>query len=236
LGTINVMLNYLGTPVSKEYLDCLYDGKNHSGDIEHKMMKAVLQFPPDELPREVLERYVKVSEKGPYIPIFPFTEKLFERFLVPLKSAKRLYCLGEFLAAIELSAHLGEMLALLLWQITPTVLNGKQIDEEKEKALWGRTFEKMGQEKRINLLDAFGVLAVSDKKLFDFLRETRRKYFHFWSATTEKIESDALQSFLKISSLVQSILKIKYKDGAVIINPLLEAYLAAHKQSSTTKS
>ncbi|MBW1714025.1 MAG: hypothetical protein JRJ59_12870, partial [Deltaproteobacteria bacterium] len=106
MATMEVMFNYLGRPVCKEYLDRLHDGKDHSVDPEYQTMERVLEVPIEHMPREVLERYVEVSGKKFYIGIFPHTDKLFERVLSPLKSAKRLYCLGEYLASIELCAHL----------------------------------------------------------------------------------------------------------------------------------
>lgn len=229
MATIHVVLNYLGTPVLKEYVDLLLDGKDHSGDFEYRMIRHVLELPPEHLPREVLERYVEISSKENYTAIFPHTDKLFERFLVPFKAAKRTYCLGEYLACIELAAHLGEMLALLLWQITPVSLNGKAVDVQMEKSIWGSEFEKMGQEKRINLLKVLGAISTDEEQLLDFLRTIRRKYFHFWNASTERIREDALESFLKLAALVQMVLRIEYENGAVKLNPLLDAYLATHK-------
>lgn len=232
MGVIQVVLNYLGTPVSKEYVDCLLDGKDHSGEIEYRMIRHVLELPPEHLPREVLERYAEISSKERYTAIFPHTDKLFERFLIPFKAAKRTYCLGEYLACIELSAHLGEMLAILLWQITPVSLNGKLVDAQMEKLIWGNEFEKMGQEKRIDLLKVLGAIVNDEEPLLDYLRATRRKYFHFWSTSTERIKDDALQCFLKVAELVQMVLRIEYENGAVKINPLLDAYLATHKIAS----
>ena len=229
MGTIQVVLNYLGTPVSMEYINCLQDGKDHSDDFEYRLICHVLELPIEHLPREVLDRYVEISGKETYTAIFPHTDKLFERFLVPLKSAKRTYCLGEYLACIELSAHLGEMLALLLWQITPISFNGKPLDVQTEKSIWGGEFEKMGQEKRIDLLKVFDAISNEDEQMLDFLRVTRRQYFHFWSASTEHIKDDALECFLKITTLVQRVLKIEYENGAVKLNPLLDAYLSTHK-------
>jgi len=229
MATMNVVLNYLGIPIEKKYLDILLDGKDHSGDIEYSMIKHVLEFPPEHLSKDILERYVEISGKETYTAIFPHTDKLFERFLTPFKSAKRMYCLGEYLASIELSAHLGEMLALLVWQITPITFNKKPFEAVMEKAFLGSEFERMGQEKRINILKAMDTISQSDEQLFDHLRSTRRKYFHFWSTSTENIKDDALQCFLKAATLVKNILKIEYDKGAVKINPLLEAYLAKHK-------
>lgn len=229
VATINVVLNYLGVPVPMEYLDRLADGADHSGDFEYRMIRHVLDLPPEHAARDVLERYVEVSGKETYTAIFPHTDKLFDRILVPLKSSKRMYCFGEYLACIELSAHLGEMLALLLWQITPIALNGKRMDAAAEKSLWGSEFEKMGQEKRIDVLKVFGAISDGDAQILDFLRATRRKYFHFWSTGTERIRDDALQCFLRLTMAVQNILQIQYDNDSVKLNPLLDVYLAHHK-------
>jgi len=229
MATINVVLNYLGTPVPMEYLDRLADGGDHSGDLEYRMIRHVIDVPPEHTPRDVLERYVEVSGQESYTAIFPHTDKLFDRFLVPFKSSKRMYCLGEYLACIELSAHLGEMLALLVWQITPVTLNGRSVDVAMEKSIWGSEFERMGQEKRIDLLKTLGAVTDSDAQLLDYLRATRRKYFHFWSTGTERIKDDALRCFLDVATLVRNVLKIEYDNGTVKLNPLLETYLATHK-------
>lgn len=229
MATINVSLNYLGVPVDPAYLDKLADGADHTSDFEYRMIRHVIQQPPEHSSRDVLERYVEVSGQETYTAIFPHTNKLFDRFLIPFKSAKRMYCLGEYLACIELSAHLGEMLALLLWQITPITLNGTLMGPALEKSLWGSEFEKMGQEKRIDVLNALAAVNDGDAQLLDFLRTTRRKYFHFWSTGTEKIRDDALHCFLKLSTLVRNVLKIEYENGSVKLNPLLAAYLEQHK-------
>ena len=232
MATINVVLNYLGVPIDPQYIDRVLDGTDHSNDFEYHMLRHVLDLPPEHVGRPVLERYVKVSAAENYTAIFPHTNKLFGRFLHPFKSAKRMYCLGEYLASIELSAHLGEMLALLLWQITPVTLNGKPMDAVAEKAVWGSEFERLGQEKRIHLLQVFDAVSSDDAKHLDFLRATRRKYFHFWSTDTETLPEDALECFLRLSSLVRNVLQIEYDNGSVKLNPLLSAYLEKQKTAA----
>lgn len=233
METINVTINYLGIPVSSEYVDkLLSDGKDHSGEIEYMMLRHIFELPPEHLPREALDRYVEVSNKETYTAILPHSDELFERFLAPFKSAKRCYCLGEYLASIELSAHLGEMLALLIRKITPITLNENPISAIQEKALWGRQFEKLGQEKRIDLLKVFGAISAENAQILDFLRATRRKYFHFWSVSTGNIRKDALECFLKVSELVKNILQIQYNREKISINPLLAKYLQDTKEAT----
>ena len=234
MAKVNVTLNYLGVPVGIDYIATLGDGADHSNDFEYRMIAHVLEVSPLHVPREVLDRYAEVSSRETYTPIVPHTDKLFECFLVPLKSAKRCYCLGEFLATIELSAHVGEMLALLIWQMNPGSINGKAIDAKLQRALFGREFEKLGQEYRINILEAVGMIQNADAQLLDFLRAIRRKYFHFWGTPVTNLQCDALDCFLKVSTLIKNTLQIEFSNGTVIMNPKLLAYLNAHPQPLNT--
>jgi hypothetical protein len=224
-GTIPVSLNYFGIPVSLEYLDRLSDGADHSGDLEYSMMEQLLGTPPAHLPRDVLERYVEVSPPESYLPLFPHTDKIFERILSPLRSAKRCYCLGEYLATIELCAHVGEMFAILLWQMRQLHLNGKPIDEATENLLFGRSFERQGQDQRVKMLRAIGAVEAADGMRLDELRRRRRKHFHLWSGDSSDMKSDAFHCFWLVVQLAESVLQISFDDGRVIINPALQAYV-----------
>jgi len=228
MATIDVTLNFLGVPVPEEYVDRILDGSAQPSDFEYKMIRHVLELPPESLPREVLERYVEISDRETYTPLLPHTDKLLERFLFPFRSAKRLYCLGEYLAAIEICAHVGEMFSLLIWQMTPITFNGNRLNVNTEKAIWGRTFEKMGQENRINLLETFGAISNEDARSLDFLRATRRTHFHFWTIDAD-VKKDALDCFLRLAKLVKNVLKIEYDGKDISINPLLQDYLRTQR-------
>src|SRR5262245_15143795 len=226
---LTVNLNFLGLPVESDYVDRLLDGSDHSQEHEYRIMLHVLEIPPHHLPRDVLDRYVRVSSQALYIPILPVTDKIFERLLLPLRSAKRCFSLGEYLAAIELCSHVGEMLANLLWLVTPIKLNGQPINANTEKLLFGRSFEKQGQKQRVNILRGFNVVQDEDFRRFNELRDTRTRYFHLWSGGTTKAEQDAFRSFENVIVLVKTILQIKYDSGKVSISPLLHQYLRKHR-------
>jgi hypothetical protein len=227
-GTMLVSLNYFGTPVSGEYIERLGDGSDHSNDVEYRSMAQLLGAPPEHFPREVLRRYVEVSPPESYLPLFPHTDKIFERILAPLRSAKRCYCLGEYLATIELCAHVGEMFAILLWQMRPLVLNGKPLSAETEAQLFGSTFERKGQEQRIKVLKAIGGVEDADAQRLDDLRKRRRKYFHLWSEDASNAKADAFHCFWLVVNLAESVLQISFDDGKLIINPALQVYVNKH--------
>lgn len=153
--------------------------------------------------------------------------------LSPFKSAKRCYCLGEYLAAIELCAHVGEMLAQLLWAMSPITHNQEPVTTDFEKAMWGSTFEKLGQDRRVKVLEAFTALKTDHVEIFNFLRTTRRKYFHLWSESTEDIQEDAKNCFIRLTKLVKEILQMDIsptEPGKITVNPMLSAYLERTKK------
>ncbi len=158
----------------------------------------------------------------------PHSSKLFERLISPLKSAKRSYCFGEYLATIELSAHVGEMLSQLAWKMTPVTHNQKRMTDEFEKNVFGRSFEKLGQDRRLKILRAFGAISEHQYNDFTKIKNERRIYFHLWSKCTENIKMDSLSSYKGALRLIRDILQVgisQQEPGKVTVNPLSVKYL-----------
>ncbi len=224
----------MGVPVSDAFAQQVTDGEVSSeNSTEYVLAESFLELPLDSLPRDVLERYTSLSHKDLYLPFLPHTDKFFERLLIPFKSAKRCFCLGEYLASIELCAHVGEMLAQLVWEMEPLAKDPNAQSEELEIAFFGSRFEKLGQERRIRILSATNRISQIQNKEFTLLRTTRRKYFHLWSESTEGIEKDARECFVQVNSLVKSILQISIspnEPGKVVVNPVLSRYLDRMKK------
>lgn len=229
---ISVQLNYLGVPLNNEQMDAIYNDENKQ-DIE--AIKGILDsfFGLDvkTLPRDVLERYIELSSSENYHPIVPYTETLINRLFSPLKSAKKCYSLKEYTAAIELCAHVGEMLTQLIWEMTPINFNSTAINNEFEKSVLGSKFSKLGQQRRISVLKGFSLLTQDQVEKFDFIRTKRTSYFHLWSVDFSKIKQDSCTCYLKIMDLVKTILQISISSnnvGKIEMNPLLLKYLEKH--------
>jgi hypothetical protein len=112
----------------------------------------------------------------------------------------------------------------------PLHLNGKPIEEATERLLFGRSFERQGQDQRVNLLRAIGAVAEADGKRLDELRQRRRKHFHLWSGGSSEIKSDAFHCFWLVVQLAESVLQISFEDGRLIINPVFK-----HTWTSTAR-
>lgn len=228
MNSVECTINYLGVIIDTDDINnILSPDYNHYENPKYCILEKFFNLPLNFLPSEVLERYIEITKRETYTPIFPINEKLFENLLAPLKSAKRCYCLEEYVATIELSAHLGEMLAILVWKMIK--INGKAITPRIEKKLLGDAIDKAWQAKRIEVLTDLEALDNKHVEIFDFLRKTRVKYFHWWNHSIENAKQDAMKCFLKTSKLVREILQIEIKQGAITMNPLLNAYIKEHR-------
>jgi len=221
---ITVQINYFGPYLTKDDIQKILNPKLSSTVFEHQsdLLNAFFGFPISALSNEVLERYVEATTKDLHTTIVPHTDEILERLLKPLRGAKRNYCLGDYAATIALCGIVGEMLAILLWKINDVRLKGMPITEREEEGLFGWTFERLGQEKKIKILETFGHINNSQYDLFKDIKESRRPYLHLWSADFTNEREDALDVFKKTFILFKDITGIGLADaGTVKVNPLL---------------
>lgn len=145
---------------------------------------------------------------------------------MPLRSAKKCYCLGDYSATIALCGIVGEMLAILLWKINDVRLKGEPITERAERGLFGKTFELLGQEKKIKILKTFGHINEIQYANFNLLRESRRPYLHLWNTDLINEQAVALDVFKKSFQLFKEVTGTRLADaGSVAVNPLLLNFL-----------
>lgn len=154
--------------------------------------------------------------------IVPHTKEIFERLLKPLKAAKKNYCLGDYPSTIASCGIVDEMLAILLWKINDVRLKGQPITEEDEKGLFGSTFEKLGQDRRLKILKTFGHINEVQHENFMVIKSSRRPYLHLSSVDLKNERKDALDTFKKAFQLFKEVTGIGLAGaGKVKVNPLL---------------
>ena len=94
-----------------------------------------------------------------------------------------------------------------------------------QRALFGSTFEKLGQERRIQVLSAYGVADAEAQQRFETIRDTRRKYLHLWSQDHDSLPEDAVKAFHAAVGLVTTAVGQDFRDGKIVLNPRLVKYL-----------
>jgi len=222
-----VQINFFGPFLKNEDIPKILAEKalnvrNGLPDIKQDLISSFFDLPVTSLSEEILKSYVEATTEESHMNITPHTNEIYERLLKPLKSAKKNYCLGEYSATIALCGIVGEMLAILLWKMNDVRLKGCEITEEQEKGLFGRTFEKLGQEKRLDILKTFGHITDDQYNVFKKIKDSRNHYLHLWILDSTNERHVALETVNKSFILFKEITGIGLADpGSVKVNPLL---------------
>jgi hypothetical protein len=149
------------------------DKNNLLFELTLRSIESFLGMRIDCLNEEIISRYAKASPLDLAMPVIPYDKLLWKKIISPLREAKKSYALGEYISTIALSGMIAEMLALLTFQLHGPFRSPEDKDISFEK------FEKLGQERRITILEQ--KLAEKPIQLFNNIKNTRRRYLHLWS-------------------------------------------------------
>jgi hypothetical protein len=194
--------------------------------VAERILDYVFAPDQDRTIAAFVERYQVLSSGEDPLPIAPAESNILAKMVWPLRSAKGNYALGNYLACIAMCGLVGEMAAMLLWDVASINLQGRVLDEKLEKLFLGSSFERLGQERRVNVLVAAGVIDEEAKSSFDALREIRRKHLHFLSHPHEQAKGDAQRAFFAAASTLKPLFGVS--NGDVSLRPELAAYLRKH--------
>ena len=143
----------------------------------------------------------------------------------PLRNAKAAYMCGNYLSTIALCGMVAEMVAILLFEISGFQLNNKPMSDKDQIAVFGRKFEKLGQERRVKILAAYSIIDSDIFTAFEAIREVRNRYLHLWSQDHEQLPIDAVKSFEFAVNIVVAAVGQKIHKGKLILNPAFVKYL-----------
>jgi hypothetical protein len=175
--------------------------------------------------KSIIKRYREISVEKTRLFAAPFEQRILDKLVWPLRNAKAGYMCGNYLGTIALCGMVAEMVAMLLFQITNFRLNNRPMSEKDQISVFGRKFEKLGQDRRVQILSAYGVIGKNLEEAFESIRITRNRYLHLWSQDHEQLPVDAVKSFEAAVLLVVSVIGQNIKDGKLVMNPALVRYL-----------
>ena len=175
-----------------------------------------------------LERYHDIASVNDPLFVAPAENNILQKLVWPLRHAKGSYALGNHLGCIAMCGMVGEMVAILLWEISKASLQQAQIDKATQKALFGNTFERFGQARRVQVLRTFNIVDDQTGQAFDRLRSIRRRYLHFFSQEHTNVVDDSRQAYAAALGVVEVVLGQSVQNGAISLRPDLMAYLTEH--------
>lgn len=201
--------------------------QNQPVTTEHILRFLCAPGTPSTVP-DLVQRYRKVSVEDPRLFAAPAEARLLDRLIWPLRHAKGNFMVGNYLGTISLCGMVGEMAAILAFDLSDVRINKTPLDEAQQKALFGSTFERLGQERRVEVLKVYGMINDPLKQAFDIIRTKRRRYLHLWSADHSSMEIDAVECFKAAVLAVVSVLGLSVDNGKLILRSEVYAYLTKH--------
>lgn len=173
---------------------------------------------------QLTARYEEISKERRLFAA-PAERDILEKLVWPLRHAKASYMVGNTLGTISLCGMVSEMVAILFYEISETSFEGRPIDEDAEKLLFGSKFERLGQDRRVRVLRGLRTIDDETASLFDTVREIRRRYLHLYSQEHASIDKDAVRIFHAVAELIARLIGQDIEEGKILLNPKLLKYL-----------
>lgn len=147
----------------------------------------------EKITTDEIERYCEITMNETHMNITPSAnyKKVMDRIIKPIVLAKKYFTLGEYISCISMSGIAAEMMTLMIWKMSTFSIKGEIIENSEEEILFGKSFDRLGQYRRIALLKLIGAIQLEDKKMLEDIRKTRNKYTHAWNIPSREDEDNA---------------------------------------------
>ena len=184
-----------------------------------------LDFSSESL-ENIRKRYWLLTTPEFDIFVVPNEKKILEKLVWPLRAAKKSFILSDYLGCIALCGMVCEMAIIFLFDLAAIYATSKPLNAKQQKQIFGSTFEKLGQEKRIQVLCEVELLSEELARDADAVRKIRRQYLHFLSKSYSRIEKDAEDAYKASFRLIKSLVDLPIgNEGKIVIPERLTNYL-----------
>jgi hypothetical protein len=167
---------------------------------------------------EAIRRYRTVTDQSDEPSLVPMHEVIMRHVIRPLAEAKKCYVLGMPVACIAQAGLVGEMVALWRFRMLREELGRLAADKLKDIPEVA-AFDKLGQERRVDVLKEHEPLDAEMVTSFGELRGIRREYMHFMVDEKKNADRDALRAMKHATKLVIRTLGLGIKDGMMVFPP-----------------
>jgi len=170
-------------------------------------------------------RYQEVDAVQPPFLALPTDERILSQLVWPLRHAKASYVVGNYLGAIALAGTVAEMSAILTFDLVGFSFNQKLLTAAAQKHFFGRSFARLGQERRLEILKALGVPAEALAE-YEQIRSIRNAHLHVVPIMDEAaLAGDARTVFRAAVTVVARTIGPGVKDGKFVFTPQMARYL-----------
>jgi len=173
---------------------------------------------------ELKQRYEEATEKFQIFAV-PSEPKIVSKLLEPLHGAKAAYVLGNFLSCIALCGMVAEMVAILMYEVREFTINGNALDQKTQKGVFSMSFEKLGQDRKIEVLGALLMINEQERQAFTTVKTIRKNYLHYLSQPHDRIREDARNAFGETAKLIVWLMGLSVAPGTMVLDQRFINYL-----------
>lgn len=101
---------------------------------------------------KLLERYRRISTAHEPLFAVPADPRILQKLVWPLRHAKVVFLVGNYLATISLTGIVAEMVAIFLFDVAVQSSKQELAEVEAQAGLFAATFEKLSQDRRVKVL------------------------------------------------------------------------------------
>lgn len=196
------------------------------------LIKWLCNDATDEVLENVKNRYMRATSLDGKLFLFPANERLMDAILFPLFQSKCALMLGHWGSAIAGSGLVGEMLATVRFE-AENVANDNPLQSAKgQKQLFGRSFDRLPQWRRVELLKYFKLIEPSTARIFVDLAQIRNRYLHSYSEDRSDSSEDAFRAYEWAVRLTMEVLGLQIVKNRAFINPDILAYIKRSTEES----
>jgi hypothetical protein len=193
---------------------------------EKEILKYLTDLPTPGTAELFVKRYKELmSVLDSIIVASPADDLFLQKFMKPIQHAIKSYILGGYLGSIAMCGMVAEMSAILIYGMADKNIRDRKFTAEDERNIYGREYEKLGQERRVDILRALGFIDQPTFDSFEAIRNSRNRYLHYLSQDHSGIENDAKEALVAATRILHFIIRPTIAPGGLSLNPALVKYL-----------
>jgi hypothetical protein len=219
---LTVYVRPLGIPALDEPMPV--NVSHEPGDVALRLLGDTLDDRDQPL-EAARRRYRDILHTTTQLPVAPMHDAIMRHVIRPLNEAIQCYVLGMPTACIAQSGLVGEMVALWRFRMLEPKVDGKQLDDDLQRLLFGRLFDELRHFHRVSILRVVDTLDDAVFQAFERLRQVRNQYLHNMIEPSRDADADAREALQHATTLVVKTLDMTFSDGRVVFPPRVMRYI-----------
>jgi hypothetical protein len=181
---------------------------------------------PEQPVTAIKERYQELFSPDLDLLVVPANNRILDKIVWPLKSAKRAYCLADFHGCIATAGYVAEMGVVFLYDLGKDTWEFGRLSRKQKKLLQDRTFERAGQVDRIKILRRLRAIPQQFAEDAYIVSRLRNEYLHSLTKEHTDIRGDARTAYGAAFRLVNQLVGLPLGEaGALTLPTHLARYL-----------